>query len=142
MAKRSTIGENPLDTLVQAHPLDTVVPDLSLVAKTGRGQAAAEALSELQERVGALEAGFKTLKTEVMAGYTAATTAAASLKGTVGGLQDELARLRQEMEQLKADATAGQALAAEVAQLKEVLAQVRASAAPGDLPFWMRGKKK
>jgi hypothetical protein len=31
---------------------------------------------------------------------------------------------------------------AEVAELKGVLAQVRAAAGPGDLPWWMRGKKK
>jgi hypothetical protein len=142
MAKRSTIGENPLDALVQENPLDTVVPDLSVVAKSGRGQPAAEALGEVQERLAALEGGFKTLKTEVMAGYTAATTAAATLKGAVGSVQDELAWLRLEVERLKADAAAGQALATEMAQLKEDLAKVRASAAPGDLPFWMRGKKK
>ena len=35
MAKRSTIGENPLDAVNQEHPLDTVVPDLS--GRTGRG---------------------------------------------------------------------------------------------------------
>ena len=85
MAKRSTIGENPLDALVQDHPLDTVVPDLSVVARTGRGHTAAAALSELQERVVALEADLKTLKTDMMAGYTAATTAAATLKGVSGG---------------------------------------------------------
>jgi hypothetical protein len=141
MAKRSTIGENPLDALIQENPLDTVVPDLSVVAKTGRGQAGAEALSEVQKQVAALEAGLKTLKTEVMAGYTAAATAAASLKGAVGGVQDDLARLRQEVEKLKADAAAGRVLAAEVAELKGVLAQIRA-AGPGDLPWWMRGKKK
>ena len=36
MAKRSTIGENPLDAVNHEHPLDTVVPDLS--ARTGRGR--------------------------------------------------------------------------------------------------------
>lgn len=142
MAKRSTIGENPLDALIQENPLDTVVPDLSVVARSGRGQAGAEALSEVQGRLAALEAGSKTLKTEVMAGYTAATTAAAALKNALAGVQDELARLRKEVENLKADAAAGQALAAEVAQFKEELAKIRAAAGPGDLPWWMRGKKK
>ncbi|MHB9075071.1 MAG: hypothetical protein ACYC6G_16280 [Desulfobaccales bacterium] len=142
MAKRSTIGENPLDAMIQDHPLDSVVPDLSVVAKTGRGQAGAEALSELQERVVALEAGSKTLKTEVMAGYTAATTAAASLKGSLGGVQEDLARLRREVERLAGEAAAAKALSAEVTLLKEELAQVRAAAGPGDLPWWMRGKKK
>ena len=34
------------------------------------------------------------------------------------------------------------ALQAEVTLLKDELARLRASAGPGDLPFWMRGKKK
>jgi hypothetical protein len=142
MAKRSTIGENPLDAMIQDHPLDSVVPDLSVVAKTGRGQAGAQALSELQERVAALEVGSKTLKSEVMAGYTAATTAAASLKGALAGAQEDLARLRREVERLTGEAAAAKALAAEVTLLKEELAQIRAAGGPGDLPWWMRGKKK
>jgi hypothetical protein len=141
MAKRSTIGENPLDAMIQDHPLDSVVPDLSVAAKTGRGQAGVGALNELQARVVALEAGSKTLKTEVMAGYTAATTAAASLKGALSGMQEELARVRREVERLAGEAAATKALAAEVTLLKEELAQIRAAAGPGDLPWWMRGKK-
>ena len=42
MAKRSTIGENPLDAVNQENPLDTVVPDLSAVTRAGRGQPAPE----------------------------------------------------------------------------------------------------
>jgi hypothetical protein len=141
MAKRSTIGENPLDALVQENPLDTVVPDLSLVTKTGRGQPTAEALAEMQERVLALESGYKTLKTEAAASKAAAIEAA-SLKKIVGEVQGELARLRREVDQLTAEAAAGKTLATEVAQLKEVLAQIRAATGPGDLPWWMRGKKK
>ncbi|MFA4901341.1 MAG: hypothetical protein WC600_01215 [Desulfobaccales bacterium] len=142
MAKRSTIGENPLDAMIQDHPLDSVVPDLSVAAKTGRGQAGVGALSELQERVVALETGSKTLKTEVMAGYTAATTAAASLKGALGEVAEELARVRREVERLTGEAAAAKTLLAEVTLLKEELAQIRAAAGPGDLPWWMRGKKK
>lgn len=141
MAKRSTIGENPLDAMIQDHPLDVVVPDLSVAAKSGRGQAGAEALSELQERVAALEGGLKSLGTQVTA-VTVAVTAAASLKGAVGGVQEELPRLRREVERLAADATVAKALEAEVTLLKEELAQIRAAAGPGDLPWWMRGKKK
>ncbi len=33
MAKRSTIGENPLDAVMPENPLDTVVPDLSALAQ-------------------------------------------------------------------------------------------------------------
>jgi len=140
MAKRSTIGENPLDALVQENPLDTVVPDLSVVAKTGRGQPTAEVLAELQERVVALEAGLKTQDAQAAAKAAAAETA--SLKSALGGVQEELARMRREMESLAAEAAAAKALEAEVTLLKGELAQIRASAGPGDLPWWMRGKKK
>jgi len=141
MAKRSTIGENPLDALVQENPLDTVVPDLSVVAKTTRGQATTEALTELQERVVSLEAGLKTQGSQVAAAKAAASEAA-SLKGALSGVQEELARLRREVERLAADAVAAKALEAEVTLLKGELAHIRAAAGPGDLPWWMRGKKK
>ena len=61
MAKRSTIGENPLDAVNQEHPLDTVVPDLSAAARTGRGQPPPEVSPEVQARLAELEAGLKTL---------------------------------------------------------------------------------
>lgn len=141
MAKRSTIGENPLDAVVQENPLDTVVPDLSVVAKTGRVHPTAEALAELQERVLALEAGLKTQKTQVAAATTAVTEAA-SLKGALGRAQEELAGLRREVERLATEAAAAKALEAEVTLLKGELAHIRAAAGPGDLPWWMRGKKK
>ncbi|MFZ5447334.1 MAG: hypothetical protein ACOZFS_01665 [Thermodesulfobacteriota bacterium] len=141
MAKRSTIGENPLDALVQVNPLDTVVPDLSVVAKTGRGQPAVEALAEIQERLGALEAGLKALKTE-LAVIKAAAEAATSLKAVLGQVQDDLARLGREVKQVADDTSTCKTLAAEVTQLKGELAQVRAGAGPGDLPWWMRGKKR
>ena len=42
MAKRSTIGENPLDAVNQENPLDSVVPDRSAMTRGGRGQSAPE----------------------------------------------------------------------------------------------------
>jgi len=141
MAKRSTIGENPLDAVNHEHPLDTVVPDLSAVARTGRGQAPPEVSPELQARLAELEAGLKRLAAEV-AGFKTAAAEAAALKGTVAGLPGELAGVRREIDQLKAEAAAAKTLQAEVIQFKAELAQLRASAGPGDLPFWMRGKKK
>jgi len=141
MAKRSTIGENPLDAVNQENPLDTVVPDLSAMTRTGRGQPAPEVPPEVQERLEELEAGLKTLRTEA-AGLKTVPAEAASLKGTITGLQGELAELRREVDRLKAEAAAVKALQAEVTQFKAELAQIRASAGPGDLPFWMRGKKK
>jgi len=139
MAKRSTIGENPLDAVNHEHPLDTVVPDLSAAARTGRGPAVVD--PEAEARLGALEAGLKTLVAAV-AGLKTAAAEAASLKGALAGLSGELAGLRREVDQLKAEAAAAKALQAEVAQFKAELAQIRSSATPGDLPFWMRGKKK
>jgi chromosome segregation ATPase len=139
MAKRSTIGENPLDAVTQEHPLDTVVPDLS--ARTGRGQPPPAADPEVLARLAELEAGLKTLLAEV-AGLKAAATEVASLKATIAGLTGEMAGIRREVEQLKAEAAAAKALQTEVIQFKAELAQLRANAGPGDLPFWMRGKKK
>jgi prefoldin subunit 5 len=140
MAKRSTIGENPLDAVNQEHPLDTVVPDLSAVTRTGRGQPP-EVDPEVQARLANLEAGLKTLRAE-MTGLKTAAAEAAALKGTMAGLSGEVAGLRREVEQFKAEAAAAKALQDEVTQFKAELAQLRASAGPGDLPFWMRGKKK
>ena len=71
MAKRSTIGENPLDAVTQEHPLNTVVPDLSSVNRGGRGQSAPEIPPAVQERLKGLEAGLQGLRTEV-AGLRAA----------------------------------------------------------------------
>ena len=141
MAKRSTIGENPLDAVIQEHPLNTVVPDLSAVTRGGRGQPPAEVDPEVKARLEELEVVLKGLVSEV-AGLKTAAAEAASLKGTIAGLPDELAGLRREIDQLKAEAGAAKALQAEVIRFKAELAQLRASAAPGDLPFWMRGKKK
>ena len=141
MAKRSTIGENPLDAVIQENPLDTVVPDLTVAGKAGRGQPAPEVPPEVQERLQELEAGLKALRPEVAKVKTSAAEAA-SLKAEVGGWQGELAKLRREVDQLKLEAAAVKALQAEVTQIKEELAQIRASAGPGDLPWWMRGKKK
>ena len=141
MAKRSTIGENPLDAVNQEHPLDTVVPDLSAATRTGRGQSPPEVDPEVRARLADLEAAFKTLRAEV-AGLKTMAAEAASLKATIAGLANELAGLRREVDQLKAEAAAAKALQAEVTQFKADLAQIRASAGPGDLPFWMRGKKK
>jgi chromosome segregation ATPase len=141
MAKRSTIGENPLDAVNQENPLDTVVPDGSAVTRGGRGQPPPEVSPEVQGRLAELEAGLKTLRTEV-AGLKTVAAEAASLKATITGLPGELAGVRREVDQLKAEAAAAKALQAEVTQFKADLAQIRASAGPGDLPFWMRGKKK
>jgi chromosome segregation ATPase len=138
MAKRSTIGENPLDAVNQEHPLDTVVPDRS--ARTGRGQPP-EIDPEVQTHLAELEAGLKTLRAEVT-GLKGVAAEAASLKTTMAGLSGEVAGLRREVDRLKAEAAAAKALQTEVTQFKTELAQLRASAGPGDLPFWMRGKKK
>ena len=141
MTKRSTIGNNPLDAINQENPLDTVVPDLAMAARTGRGQPVQGVPLEVQEHLQELEAGLKALRTEV-AGFKAAAAEAASWKGSIAGLPADMAGLRREVEQLKAEAAAVKGLQAEVTQLKDELAKLRASAGPGDLPFWMRGRKR
>ncbi len=145
MAKRSTIGENPLDAVIRENPLDTVVPDLSVVTKAGR-MASPELAAEVQGRLQELEAGLNGLRTEV-ARAKAAAGEVASVKTAVTGLQGELTRVRGEVERCQAEVAPLKAevarLQAEVAQLKGELAQVKAAqAGPGDLPWWMRGKKK
>ena len=80
MAKRSTIGENPLDAINQEHPLDTVVPDRSAVTRTGRGQPPPEVDPEVQARLADLEAGLKTLRAEV-AGLKTVAAEAGSFEG-------------------------------------------------------------
>ncbi|HZE21062.1 MAG TPA: hypothetical protein VE082_03325 [Desulfobaccales bacterium] len=135
MAKRSTIGENPLDAVIQDNPLDTVVPALSVAGKPGRGLAAPELAPEVKKRLQELEAGLRAMRGEV-AGLKNSAKEAASLKA-------ELARLRPEVEQLKAEAGAVSGLKAEVSRLTDELAQLKAvSAGAGDLPWWMRRRKK
>ena len=107
MAKRSTIGENPLDAVIQEHPLNTVVPDLSSVNRGGRGQSAPEIPPEVQERLKGLEAGLQALRTEV-AGLKAAAAEAAAVKAAIASSPGELAGLRREVEALKAEAAAAQ----------------------------------
>lgn len=132
MAKRSTIGENPLDAVIQDNPLHTVVPAL---AATGRSRGAPELPPEVQKRLQELEAGLKAARAEVT-GLKASAGEAASLKA-------ELARLRPEVERLRAAAGAVSGLEAEVSRLQDELARLKtASVAPGDLPWWMRGRKK
>ena len=141
MAKRSTIGENPLDAVNQDHPLNSVVPDLSAVSRGGRSQPAPEVPPEVQERLKGLEAGLQALRAEV-AGLRASAGEAAGVKSAIDPLQGEVAGLRREVEGLKAAAAAIKPLQTELTQFKAEIAQLRASAGPGDLPFWMRGRKK
>jgi prefoldin subunit 5 len=131
MAKRSTIGENPLDAVIQENPLDAVVPVLAVAGRTGR---APELAPEVQKRLQELDAELKAARAEV-AGLKASAGEAASLKA-------ELARLRPEVEQLKAEAGVVSGLKAEVSRLKDELAQLKAAGGPGDLPWWMRLRKK
>ena len=61
MAKRPTIGENPLDAVMAETPLDTVLP-------MGGPQAARlpeEPSPEVKKRLAALEAEVKALKGEI-----------------------------------------------------------------------------
>ena len=55
MAKRSTIGENPLDFLVSENSLDTVVPSPAVASRAAK----------VEERLDRLEAGLNGLKAEL-----------------------------------------------------------------------------
>ena len=132
MAKRSTIGENPLDAVRQESPLDAVVPDLS-GSRFGRAQ---ELPPPVKERLEKLETGLR-----------AAVAEAAHLRGWVAPLKEETAKIKTDTAQLKSE-MAG--LSAEVSRLKAELADLRAelaqlktaSRSPSDIPWWMGGRKK
>ncbi len=133
MAKRSTIGENPLDLVRGESPLDAVVPDLSAPRPPGRPQ---ELAPELKERLDRLESGLR-----------AATAETAQLRGWLAPQKDEAGRVKGEMAQLKSElsrlATEVSRLAADFSNLKTELTQIKtASKSPGDLPWWMGGRKK
>ena len=61
MAKRPTIGENPLDAVVAETHLDALVPPGG--PKAGRPQE--EAAPEIQKRLALLEAEIKALNAEI-----------------------------------------------------------------------------
>ena len=132
MAKRSTIGENPLDEVRSESPLDAVVPDLSAprLARTP------ELAPEVKERLEKLEAGLK-----------AAASEAAQLRGWIGPLKDEVTRAHAEAAPLKSELAR---LSGEVNRLNGELAGLRAELAqlptagkmPSDIPWWMGGRKK
>jgi predicted RNase H-like nuclease (RuvC/YqgF family) len=86
MAKRRTIGENPLDAVVQGHPLDAVVPDPQAATQVGR----ARAEEELKEQVAQLAKETKT--------------ALARLEAEISAVKGELAQLRTEVLRLQAKA--------------------------------------
>jgi chromosome segregation ATPase len=132
MAKRSTIGENPLDAVRSESPLDAVVPDLS-APRPGRAQ---ELAPEVKERLEKMEAGLK-----------AAAAEAAQLRGWIAPLKDEAGRATADVAQLKSELTrlSGELsrLKGELDGLKAELAQLRAAGrTPSDIPWWMGGRKK
>jgi len=63
MAKRPTIGKNPLDAVMAENPLDTVVPLSG--PKTEVRQAPPEADPELKKRLAVLEAEVQALQGEI-----------------------------------------------------------------------------
>lgn len=93
MAKRSTIGENPLDVVLGESPLDTLVPD-PLAPPQPLPQPYDQ---ETQARRAALEAENQVLSAEI------------------NQLKTQESALRDELDQLKAQ---NQGLGAELAQLK------------------------
>jgi multidrug resistance efflux pump len=64
MAKRPTIGSNPLDALLPESHLDTVVPDL-LTSSSKAKAPLPEGEQEMQARLAALEAENQALRAQV-----------------------------------------------------------------------------
>jgi predicted RNase H-like nuclease (RuvC/YqgF family) len=65
MAKRPTIGRNPLDTLVPESHLDAVVPDLLTSPPKAKVSPKLEGEEDLQARLAAQEAENLALREEV-----------------------------------------------------------------------------
>jgi peptidoglycan hydrolase CwlO-like protein len=65
MAKRPTIGRNPLDTLVAESHLDAVVPDLVTSQLRTKTPSKPEGAGDLQARLAAREKENQTLQKEV-----------------------------------------------------------------------------
>ncbi len=137
MAKRSTIGENPLDTMIQGHPLDVVVPGPGVAGRGGQPLPA-----EVKERFLELEAALQAHRNE--SGQWRTETAA--LTGELHRVQGEGAQTRQEVLQLKAEVARLQGelarLSAACASLQADLTNLRGQVGPGDLPWWMGKRKK
>ena len=132
MAKRSTIGENPLDAMRQESHLDAVLPDLS-ASRFGRSQPLPP---EAKERLDKLESGLR-----------AATAEAAQLRGWIAPLKDETTQAKAEVGQLRTElgrlSSEVTRLAADLASLRAELTQFKAaSQTPSDIPWWMGGRKK
>ncbi|MDD2903673.1 MAG: hypothetical protein PHU44_14705 [Syntrophales bacterium] len=64
MAKRPTIGENPLDAVVAENPLDAVVPPSGSKTEMRQGPPA-EPDPETKKRLAVLEAEVKALQGEI-----------------------------------------------------------------------------
>jgi len=65
MAKRPTIGRNPLDALLPESHLDAVVPDLLAGAPAAREPLQREKVEDLRDRLASQEAEIQALRDEV-----------------------------------------------------------------------------
>ncbi len=81
MAKRPTIGKNPLDTLVAESHLDTVVPDLVTSPRPAMAPPKPVGAGDLQAQLAARDAENQSLKKEVV-----------KLKAQVKELKERLAQ--------------------------------------------------
>jgi phage shock protein A len=94
MAKRRTIGENPLDAVGAGTSLDIVVPDPKAGA---RARAEAEIKESLAQAVKESQARMEALIQETK-------EALGRLEAESAGLKEEVARLKAELAQLQAKA--------------------------------------
>ncbi|MBM4295114.1 MAG: hypothetical protein FJ126_09475 [Deltaproteobacteria bacterium] len=109
MAKRRTIGENPLDVTVQGNALDEVIPhrgaappgpDPARAALEAENQALKEELVQLKGQMAALEVRERVSRQRT-----------AELEGENQGLKGELAQVQAALDRLKAEAEAAKAAA-------------------------------
>jgi len=94
MAKRRTIGENPLDAAVTGTPLDAVVPDPKAAARAGRAQAEEELKESLAQAVKESQARVDALIKETKEALARLEAESLGLKGEVAQLKAELAKLQ------------------------------------------------
>jgi predicted RNase H-like nuclease (RuvC/YqgF family) len=117
MAKRRTIGENPLDVTVQGSALDEVIPHLGAPSGADPGRAALEQeAQEARQRLAALEAENQGLKGEV-----------GQLKGQLerlAALEEQARSYQQRVAELEGE---NQGLKAELTQAREALKRAEAA---------------
>ena len=94
MAKRRTIGENPLDAAVPGTSLDAVVPDPKAEPRAGRTKAEEELKESLAKAAQESQARMNQLSQETKEALARLEAETIALKGEVTQLKAELLKLQ------------------------------------------------